>query len=206
MCPAPASRAQGTVMSPVLRQTGVEGSAKGCTQESGRFGGGEPQNHTAEQAAGLPQRAYILLLLGNAKGCTQVRRRISGQKCRNHAAERGRGAAESAYTLLERKKRKGVRTLVHDCGGLATNSRACACADRWQTRGTACPVDCSGFGQTRCAYTLSLASQVFGTRLKPCGSGTRWRSASTSSFSRDLTADEKSKAPGACRANPCGCR
>ena len=131
MCPAPASRVRGTVMSPVLRQTGVEDSAKGCTQESGRFGGGEPQNHASEQAAGLPQRAYTLLLRGVAKGCTQDLRRISGQKWRNHAAERGRGAAESAYTLLKRKRRKGVRTLVLGCGGHATNSRACAYADPW---------------------------------------------------------------------------
>ena len=106
-------------------------SAKGCTQGSGRFGGRKPQDHAAGRVAELPRGAYTLLERGDAKGCTHESRRMREREPQNDAAERCRGAAESAYTLLERVPQKGVRTLVHDCGGLATNSRACACAEPW---------------------------------------------------------------------------
>ena len=110
MCPAPASRVRGTVMSPMLRRVGRRGLRKRVYAGIGavqRQRAAESRGRTGRRAAPV---CVHPLLRGDAKGCTQVRRRISGRKWRNHAAERGRGAAESAYTLLERKKRKGVRT------------------------------------------------------------------------------------------------
>ena len=48
--------------------SGVGGSAKGCTQESGQFSGREPQNHAAERAAGLPRCAYTLCCGATQRG------------------------------------------------------------------------------------------------------------------------------------------